>query len=239
MALNFNRVPGPGETRACTDPWKFVIVRSSGEVSLCCRSVVVGNLKERPLDSILMSPAAVRMRERLLVGDLPQDCITCSERGVTTLDGLRRDVEHVLFEESLEELEDLRRQVYEHREVRSELMRQDKLLRGHAEELGSDLHRLAAHAEELGNERDRLATHAAKLEAERPQLCSQVENLDRERGELVAERDRLQSHLLHLEEERLHLTGHVANLEREASVPLPRLIARRLRGWLRRLAGRA
>ena len=62
MAMSFNKAPGPGETRDCTDPWNFVIVRSNGDVSLCCRSEVVGNVKRTPLPEVLESDQAKELR---------------------------------------------------------------------------------------------------------------------------------------------------------------------------------
>jgi MoaA/NifB/PqqE/SkfB family radical SAM enzyme len=135
MPLNFNRKPAAGETRDCTDPWKFVILRSNGDVSLCCRSRVLGNTRQQPIQEILEGPDATRMRETLLTGELSRDCIECSTRGVTSLEGLRRRVEQELYHDPLAELHDLRRQVREHREQASTLFRERAALKAHIQNL--------------------------------------------------------------------------------------------------------
>lgn len=164
--LTFCRTPGPGETRLCTDPWSFVYVRANGNVELCCRGEVVGNLGERSLEAILAGPESTRVRRGLLTGELVPGCKTCPRCSVVPLAELRRAVEHELFEAGVDELEALRRQVREHRVVRAELLAEREHLRGHVANLEA--------------ERPHLVAHAANLEAERARLLARVATLERE-----------------------------------------------------------
>lgn len=172
----FCRIPGPGETRACIDPWIFVYVRSSGDVDACCRGVTIGNLANRSLEDIVNGPEAIELRRQVLSGDLPPGCQRCATRPVTTVQNLNRMVEHLVFEADGQEQEDLRRQVREHRAVRSDLLRERAALVGHASNL-----------EQLLDETRR---HAANLESERPHLKGHIANLEREladvRGRIAA-----------------------------------------------------
>ncbi|MCK6446439.1 MAG: SPASM domain-containing protein [Planctomycetes bacterium] len=162
----FCRVPGPGETRACIDPWIFVFVRSSGDVDACCRGVKIGNLNERSFEEIVNGPEAIELRRRVLAGDLPPGCVLCATRPVTTVETLGALVEHLVYDAGFEEQEELRRRIREHRAVRSDLLREREGLRGHA----TTLERLLAD----------VRAHASTLEQERPHLLAHIENLERE-----------------------------------------------------------
>lgn len=162
----FCRIPGPGETRACIDPWIFVFVRSSGDVDACCRGVKIGNLKEKSFEEIVNGPEAVELRRQVLSGDLPPGCVQCATRPVTTVEELGAAVEHLVFDAGFEEQEELRRRIREHRAVRSDLLREREGLRGHA----ATLERLLTE----------MRVHAATLEQERPHLVAHIENLERE-----------------------------------------------------------
>ena len=153
MPLSFNRRVHAGETRDCTDPWKFLIVRANGDVCLCCRSPAVGNVKERPLEAILEGDAARALRRELLAGELAPYCVECSERGTTSVAALRTRVEELLSDDGRDAIEDLRLENSKLKDVRGDLAR----------------------------ERDALAAHAANLEAERPHLLAHIANLERER----------------------------------------------------------
>lgn len=180
--LTFCREPGPGETRLCTDPWTFVYVRANGAVELCCRGVVVGNVRERPLDDILAGEAATKLRVGLLSGEPEPGCRACPRCAVTSLATLRRAVEHELFEAGVEELERLRREVREHGASRAELLAEREHLRGHAANLEAERPHLVGHIANLEAERPRLVEHIANLEAERVRLVERVAELERDRA---------------------------------------------------------
>lgn len=165
MSLSFQRVPGPGETRDCTDPWKFLILRADGDVCLCCRSPAVGNLGDRSLESILDGEPARALRRELLSGELADHCRLCCERGVTTPDALRGDVEKLLAQDDLDVIEDLRAE-------------NKKLMQARAD---------------LFQERDALRAHATNLETERPHLVGHIANLEAEIARLQARLRELES----------------------------------------------
>jgi hypothetical protein len=149
MKQTFCRIPGPGETRDCIDPWIFVYVRATGEVDACCRGVTIGSLKDATLEEVVNGPAAVELREQVLTGDLPPGCVQCATRGVTTVEKLRKQVEHKLFDSGFEEQEDLRRQVREHGVTRAELLKERKGLREHAKTVDALLADTRQHAANL------------------------------------------------------------------------------------------
>ena len=169
----FCRIPGPGETRACIDPWIFVYVRANGDVDACCRGVTIGNLRDKGFEEVVNGAEAIELRRQVLTGELPPGCVQCATRPVTTVEKLGAMVEHLVYEAGFEEQEDLRRQIREHREVRSDLLRERDSLASHA----ATLEKLLAEARE----------HAANLERERPHLTDHIANLERERAVLAAE----------------------------------------------------
>ncbi len=184
MPLSFNRTPGPGETRECTDPWKFVILRSNGDVCLCCRSPVVGNLKDAPLDAILHGDAAQAMRRELLTGDLKEHCRVCAERGTTTIAELEKDVKKLLFEDGLDEVEELRAENLKLKEVRGDLMRERAGLSGHVVNLETERTHLVGHVANLERELRARDAHVTELGAHAARLETHASNLERERAEL-------------------------------------------------------
>lgn len=220
----FCRIPGPGETRACIDPWIFVYVRASGDVDACCRGVTIGNLAQRSLEDVVNGPEAIELRRQVLSGELPPGCQRCATRPVTSVENLNRMVEHLVFEADALEQEDLRRQVREHRAVRADLLRERAALAGHAATVERLLEESRRHAANLEPRLDETRRHAANLQ------------------DLL---DETRRHAANLESERPHLQGHIANLERElaelrgilsvATKPKHRL---RLPGFLRKLARR-
>lgn len=149
MKQTFCRVPGPGETRKCIDPWVFVYVRSSGDVDACCRGVTIGNLRDATLEEILNGPRVVTLREQLLTGKLPRDCVRCATRGVTSVEELRKQVERKLFDGGHAEQERLRREIREHRAVRSELLKERAGLHEHVETIETLLGETREHAQHL------------------------------------------------------------------------------------------
>ena len=160
----FCRLPGPGETRMCVDPWSFTYVRANGDVELCCRGEVVGNLRDESLSAILDGPRSRRIRGGLLTGDLAPGCHACPRTAITPLATLRRAVEHELFDADLAELESLRSQLREHRISRAELIAERNALRDHAANLEGERTHLIAHIANLETERTHLTAHVANLE---------------------------------------------------------------------------
>ncbi len=97
MKKTFCQVPGPGETRDCLDPWTFIYVRATGDVDACCRDITIGNLSTGSLAEIVDSPLAVTLREQLLTGKLPPQCVSCSTRGITSTEELHLKLERTLL----------------------------------------------------------------------------------------------------------------------------------------------
>jgi hypothetical protein len=169
MPLSFQRIPGPGETRDCTDPWKFLILRANGDVCLCCRSPAVGNLRDSSLESIVDGEPARELRAELLSGELAEHCHSCCERGVTSKDALRRQVEELLAEDDLDVIEQLRAENGKLMQARAELFRERDALRGHATNLEGERPHLLGHIANLEAEIARLKAHVHELESRRSQ----------------------------------------------------------------------
>lgn len=79
-------------TRDCTDPWRKLYINAEGDVSLCCWSSPVGNLRHTPLEALRNGEAAHKMRAGLLSGELPSACAACEVRAWTTSANLQDDV---------------------------------------------------------------------------------------------------------------------------------------------------
>jgi MoaA/NifB/PqqE/SkfB family radical SAM enzyme len=77
--------PPAGRTRHCLDPWRTVFIRATGEVRPCCYQASIGTLGQSTLDEILKSQAARDLRRRLLSGDLDECCLSCPDKGVSSL----------------------------------------------------------------------------------------------------------------------------------------------------------
>ena len=75
---------GPGLTRDCVDPWKYVEFRVNGDVAPCCRRPGVGNLASQSLGEILNGQPVRALRASLLDGTLDQRCANCTMRAPTT-----------------------------------------------------------------------------------------------------------------------------------------------------------
>ncbi len=66
------------ETRLCGDPWAFTYVTSRGEVLPCCGSGrVMGDLRRQDFRSVWRGAPYREFRQRLLTGDLTQECREC------------------------------------------------------------------------------------------------------------------------------------------------------------------
>lgn len=79
-------------TKACLDPWSFLMIKADGNVSLCCWSAPVGNTNTADLDAIITGLKAQHLRSSLLTGELMPCCRSCPARGDTTTDALQEDV---------------------------------------------------------------------------------------------------------------------------------------------------
>ncbi|MEB3243364.1 MAG: SPASM domain-containing protein [Cyanobacteriota bacterium] len=79
-------------TKACLDPWSFLMIKADGDVSLCCWSAPVGNTNSADLDEIITGLKAQHLRSSLLTGELLPCCRSCPARADTTTDALQEDV---------------------------------------------------------------------------------------------------------------------------------------------------
>jgi hypothetical protein len=79
-------------TKACLDPWSFLMIKADGNVSLCCWSAPVGNTNVADLDEIITGLKAQHLRSSLLTGELMPCCRFCPARGDTTTEALEKDV---------------------------------------------------------------------------------------------------------------------------------------------------
>lgn len=84
------------QTKACLDPWSFLMIKADGNVSLCCWSAPIGNTNASDLDEIVTGLKAQHLRSSLLTGELMGCCLACPARGNTTTDALQKDVETYL-----------------------------------------------------------------------------------------------------------------------------------------------
>jgi hypothetical protein len=143
--------PKPGETRDCLDPWKMSFVHADGEVSLCCWSRSIGNIKDAPFAQLLMNDASREMRRGLLTGRMPEDCVHCPARTLVPVAEFRRKVEAFVADDGRQELLKLRGDHY--------LMQEDMVrARKHTSSL-------LEHVANLESEREHLRRHAATLQA--------------------------------------------------------------------------
>jgi radical SAM protein with 4Fe4S-binding SPASM domain len=83
-------------TKACLDPWSFLMVKANGDVCLCCWTEPIGNINTADLDAIVSNFNAQHMRSSLLSGNLSDHCKRCTARKNTTTDKLNEDVETYL-----------------------------------------------------------------------------------------------------------------------------------------------
>lgn len=83
-------------TKACLDPWSFLLIKADGHVCLCCWSEPIGNVNTAELDQIVTGLKAQHLRSSLLTGELPGCCRHCPARDETTTERLCEDVETYL-----------------------------------------------------------------------------------------------------------------------------------------------
>jgi hypothetical protein len=80
-------------SKACLDPWSFLLIKADGNVCLCCWSEPIGNVNSADLDAIVSGLKAQHLRSSLLTGELLRCCSQCPAREATTTEKLCADVE--------------------------------------------------------------------------------------------------------------------------------------------------
>lgn len=83
-------------TKACLDPWSFLMIKANGDVCLCCWTNPIGNINDAELDSIVSNINAQHLRSSLLTGNLSEHCKRCTARTNTTTEELNADVDTYL-----------------------------------------------------------------------------------------------------------------------------------------------
>jgi hypothetical protein len=83
-------------SKACLDPWSFLLIKADGNVCLCCWSEPIGNVNSADLDAIVSGLKAQHLRSSLLTGELLRCCSQCPAREDTTTEKLCADVETYL-----------------------------------------------------------------------------------------------------------------------------------------------
>ncbi|MGD2091909.1 MAG: radical SAM protein [Candidatus Aminicenantes bacterium] len=87
-----------GQTRNCLDPWEFVMIRANAEVLPCCGHMPVCTLgKRQSLLEVFNNIPMQNLRQQLLTGDLPPDCINCTRKGWTSTYNLQKRVREFLY----------------------------------------------------------------------------------------------------------------------------------------------
>lgn len=91
-------VPKSGETRECTDPWFFTMVRTNGRVDPCCwyYGDDIGEISTQPFSEVVNGDKVQELRRQLLTGELGDNCRNCPSRGITTPEHLRTIVKSKL-----------------------------------------------------------------------------------------------------------------------------------------------
>lgn len=82
---DFNGVtPGSGQEKPlasawCLEPWRGLVVSSSGHVAPCCFfwDGTADSIRDKSLEEVWQGPYMTRFRDRLRTGDLPPVCSTC------------------------------------------------------------------------------------------------------------------------------------------------------------------
>jgi radical SAM protein with 4Fe4S-binding SPASM domain len=87
-------------TKACLDPWSFLMIKANGDVCLCCWTNPIGNINDAELDSIVSNINAQHLRSSLLTGNLSEHCKRCTARSDTTTEKLNADVETYLNDQN-------------------------------------------------------------------------------------------------------------------------------------------
>ncbi len=211
--------PHAGQTRDCLDPWKMAYVKADGEVSLCCWSKSIGNVKDGTINDLLHNEASREMRRGLLTGAMPHDCVVCPARPLVPVPELRRKVEDFAADDGRQEMLALRSRLHgvqealvQERRIHADVDKEFEKLR---ESVRSLQEQLKAH-EGLKAQLDEMADREARL----------LERL----GRLELERGHLQAHLGLLLED--------AHALAEGRAPILRIVYRWVRGRARSMFGR-
>jgi hypothetical protein len=86
-----SKIPGPGMTRFCLDPWASLTIKASGEVWTCCRPHRLGRLYGgNTLAEIINGEPYRTLRRRWLSGDLSPMCRDCPDKPVGSVGDLRQ-----------------------------------------------------------------------------------------------------------------------------------------------------
>ncbi len=86
-----SKIPGPGMTRFCLDPWASLTVKASGAVWTCCREHKLGRLHDgNTLAEIVNGKPYRALRRQLLTGELSPMCRDCPDKAVGNVDDLRQ-----------------------------------------------------------------------------------------------------------------------------------------------------
>jgi radical SAM protein with 4Fe4S-binding SPASM domain len=81
------------KARNCLDPWMTSFITIDGKVYPCCNiRESVGSLKDESFESIWFGDKLTRLQKNILSGNPPQECLTCTQRGYTTLSSLKLKV---------------------------------------------------------------------------------------------------------------------------------------------------
>jgi MoaA/NifB/PqqE/SkfB family radical SAM enzyme len=88
-------------TRDCLDPWKYFIIRNTGDVAYCCKSLqTIGSVHDRTLSDILNSLEIQQVRRGILTGDLVEECRVCGTVPWTGTNKIQQKVKNYLTNNS-------------------------------------------------------------------------------------------------------------------------------------------
>lgn len=86
-----SKIPGPGMTRFCLDPWASLTVKASGAVWTCCRPHPLGRLHHgNTLADIVNGEPYRTLRRQLLSGELTPMCRDCPDKAIASVVELHR-----------------------------------------------------------------------------------------------------------------------------------------------------
>jgi hypothetical protein len=90
-ALMMRDLPGPGETRDCTEPWFNLMMKANGDVYPCCSHLPIGKVAGNVgLQQVIEGAEAERLRQGLLEGILDPWCAGCRSSPVIDAGAFRR-----------------------------------------------------------------------------------------------------------------------------------------------------
>jgi len=211
--------PHEGQTRDCLDPWKMAYVKADGEVSLCCWSKSIGNVKNGTINDLLHNQASREMRRGLLTGSMPHDCVVCPARPLMPVTDFKKKVEEFVSDDGRQEMLALRSRLHG---VQETLVQERRI---HADV-----------DKEFENLRESITALQEKLKAQAV--------FETQLKEMVGREARLVERLNRLELERGHMQAHLdllledAHAISEGRAPIARIAFRWMRGRMRRAFGR-